>query len=105
MRFADAWRLVERARPAASDLSPAIESVVRECEAAVQARLGDLEALRIHVTPGLAAARAAHLPLQAIKLRLALHRRAHQSRRGCAQRARRRVISHDIPPRRRSAAC
>jgi two-component system response regulator HydG len=68
---ADAWRFVERARPAASDLSPAIESVVRECEAAIQGRLGDIDALRIHVTNGLAAARAAHLPLQAIKLRLA----------------------------------
>ena len=66
----DAWRAVERARPATSNLSPAIEAVVRDCEAAVQARLGDVEALRIHVTNGLAAARAARLPLQAIKLRL-----------------------------------
>lgn len=68
--IADAWRAVERARPAASGLPPAIESVVRECEAAVQARLGDVDALQIHVAHGLAAARAAHLPLQAIKLRL-----------------------------------
>jgi DNA-binding NtrC family response regulator len=67
---ADAWRAVERARPAASGLSATIESVVRECEAAVQARLGDIDALRIHVANGLTAARAAHLPLQAIKLRL-----------------------------------
>ena len=66
----DAWRAVERARPAASSLSPAIEAAVRDCEAAVQARLGDVEALRIHVMNGLAAARAARLPLQAIELRL-----------------------------------
>jgi transcriptional regulator with AAA-type ATPase domain len=66
----DAWRAVERARPATSSLSPAIEAVVRDCEAAVQARLGDVEALRIHVTNGLAAARAARLPLRAIRLRL-----------------------------------
>jgi two-component system response regulator HydG len=67
----DAWRLVERARPAASDLSPAIECVIRECEAGIQGRLGDIDALRTHVTHGLEAARAAHLPLQAIRLRLA----------------------------------
>lgn len=67
---ADAWRLVQRARPPASSLSPAIESVVRECEAAVQGTLGDVDAMRMHVTYGLAAARAAHLPLQAIKLRV-----------------------------------
>ena len=66
----DAWKAVERARPAATDLAPAIESVVRECEAAIQAKLGDVEALRCHVEQGLAAARAAHQPLQAIKLRL-----------------------------------
>ena len=91
---ADAWRFVERARPAASDLSPAIESVVRECEAAIQGRLGDIDALRIHVTNGLAAARAAHLPLQAIKLRLALRRRARQGRAARTARARLRVISN-----------
>lgn len=68
--IADAWRAVERARMPAPGPSPAMESVIRECEAAVQARLGDVDALRIHVTSGLAAARAAHLPLQAIKLRL-----------------------------------
>jgi transcriptional regulator with PAS, ATPase and Fis domain len=68
--ISDAWRLVCRARPAASALSPAIESIVRECEAAVQSRLGDIDALRIHVTNGLAAARTAHLPLQAVKLRV-----------------------------------
>jgi DNA-binding NtrC family response regulator len=66
---ADARRLVARARPAAAALSPAIESVVRECEASIQGRLGDADALRVHVLNGMAAARAAHLPLQAIKLR------------------------------------
>ncbi len=68
--IADAWRAVERARSGASGTSPVIEAIVRECEAAVQGKLGDLEALRIHVTNGLSAARAAHLPLLAIKLRL-----------------------------------
>ena len=38
----EAWRAVERARPATSSLSPAIEAVVRDCEAAVQASLGDV---------------------------------------------------------------
>jgi transcriptional regulator with PAS, ATPase and Fis domain len=68
--IADAWRAVERARSGTPNPSPVIEAIVRECEAAVQGRLGDLEALRIHVTNGLSAARAAHLPLLAIKLRL-----------------------------------
>src|SRR5688572_4918786 len=66
----DARRAVERARSPAASLSQGIESVIRECEAAIQATLGDVDALRVHVTNGLAAARAAHLPLQAIKLRL-----------------------------------
>ena len=68
--IADAWKAVERARPAAIALAPSVESVVRECEASIQARLGDIEALRCHVEHGLSAARAARLPLQAIKLRL-----------------------------------
>lgn len=66
----DAWKAVERARPPAATFDAATESVVRECEASIQARLGDIEALRCHVEHGLSAARAAHLPLQAIKLRL-----------------------------------
>ena len=66
----DAWRSVQRARPPASDVSAIIDSVVCECEAAVQSKLGDVEALRIHVVRGLTAARAARLPLMAIKLRL-----------------------------------
>ena len=68
--IADARRAVERARPPVASLSPGIESVIRACEAAIQATLGDVDALRLHVTSGLAAARAAHLPLQAMKLRL-----------------------------------
>jgi transcriptional regulator with PAS, ATPase and Fis domain len=66
----DAWQLARRARPTASSLSPAIDSVVRECEAAVQGTLGDVDAMRVHFTYGLAAARTAHLPLQAMKLRI-----------------------------------
>ena len=68
--FSDAWQAVERARPLACGVSPELESAVRLCEATIQARVGDLEALRLHVTAGLAAARAAHLPLQTIKLKL-----------------------------------
>ncbi|HET9469452.1 MAG TPA: sigma-54 dependent transcriptional regulator, partial [Vicinamibacterales bacterium] len=67
---ADARRAVEHARPPASNLSPPIEALVRDCEAAIQAAVGDVEALRVHVTNGLAAARGARLPLQAIKLRV-----------------------------------
>jgi two-component system response regulator HydG len=67
---AGAWRAVGQARPASRGSAPAIECLVRTWEAAVQARLGDLEALDIHARAGLAAARAAHLPLRAIKLRL-----------------------------------
>jgi len=66
----DAWRAVERARPMSCGISPELESVVRLQEASVQARIGDLEAVRVHVTAGLAAARSAHLPLQTIKLKL-----------------------------------
>ena len=69
---ADAWRAVERARPAGPACAAAIEAHVRRWEAAVQARVGDLEALENHVMAGLVAARAARLPLQAIKLRLVL---------------------------------
>ena len=83
---ADAWRHVERARPAAG-LSPTIESLVRECEAAVQGRLGDVDALRVHVSSGLAAARAARLPLQAIKLRLTHIEGLHKAERFAQARA------------------
>lgn len=66
----EAWRSVQRARVPSSDGSAIIESVVCECAAAVQGKLGDVEALRIHVTRGLIAARTARRPLMAIKLRL-----------------------------------
>jgi len=79
--LSDAWRSVERARSSSSGLTPVIESVVRECEAAVQGKLGDAEALRIHVTNGLAAARRARLPLQAIKLRLTYIEGLHRAER------------------------
>ena len=85
--IAEAWRDVERARPAASDLSPAIESVVRECEAAVQGRLGDVDALRVHVSHGMAAARAARMPLQTIKLRLTHIEGLHRAERLAQARA------------------
>jgi DNA-binding NtrC family response regulator/tetratricopeptide (TPR) repeat protein len=51
---------------------PAVEAMVRAAHANVQARLGDIEALHFHVRLGLIAARAAHLPLQALRLRLTL---------------------------------
>ena len=69
---AEAWRAVERARPAGHSCPVAIEALVRRWEAAVQARVGDVEAMRHHIRAGLTAARIAHLPLQAIKLRLVL---------------------------------
>ena len=53
-------------------MTPGTESLVRRWEAAVQARVGDIEALECHVHAGLVAARAAHLPLRALKLRLTL---------------------------------
>ena len=68
--FPEASRAIERARPLGCGISAELESVVRRCESTIQARVGDLEALRIHVTAGLSAARAAHQPLQAIKLKL-----------------------------------
>ena len=84
----DAWRAVERARPRAADCSPAIESLVRRWESAVQAQVGDLESLQRHVRAGLTAARAAHLPLRSIKLRLTLiEGLANAQRMGCARAA------------------
>jgi len=71
-RLTDARRALERARPSASACTPAIESLVRRWEAVVQAHVGDVEALQVHVAAGLAAARAARLPLRAVKLRLVL---------------------------------
>jgi DNA-binding NtrC family response regulator len=49
-----------------------LESVVRTAQARVQARLGDMEALCLHVRAGIEAARAARLPLQILRLRLTL---------------------------------
>ena len=99
---ADAWRLVERARPATSGLSPAIESIVRDGEAAVQGTLGDVDAMRIHVANGLAAARAAHLPLQVIKLRLTCVEGLLRAGRGAHARVAARHLGHvrsgAIPP-------
>ena len=66
---ADVWDAVRRAR-AGADGSPVLESLVRTCEAEAQAALGDLEAVRVHVRRGIEAARAGHVPLQAVKLRL-----------------------------------
>jgi len=70
--FAGARRAVGQARSAGRACTPAIESLVRTWEAALQGRLGDLEALEVHIRAGIAASRAAHLPLRAIKLRLTL---------------------------------
>jgi transcriptional regulator with AAA-type ATPase domain len=67
----DAWRAIERARPARGH-SSTIEALVRTWEAAVQAKLGDVESLRIHVKAGLEAARSAHWPAQSMRLRLTL---------------------------------
>jgi DNA-binding NtrC family response regulator len=84
------WCLVARLRVAASDLpgawwavararqtiggnpDPGYESTVRTGEAIVQARLGDIDALECHVREGLRAAARAHLPLQAVRLRVTL---------------------------------
>jgi DNA-binding NtrC family response regulator/tetratricopeptide (TPR) repeat protein len=46
------------------------EVLVRTAQALVQARMGDIDALWFHAQAGIAAARAAHLPLQALRLRL-----------------------------------
>ena len=52
--------------------SPGTETRIRLAHARVQAALGDIDALTLHVRAGLAAARAAHLPLAGVKLRIAL---------------------------------
>ena len=100
--LADAWRSVERARPPSSGLSSVIECVVRDCEASVQGRLGDAEALRIHVVNGLAAARRARLPLQALKLRLTYIEGLHRAERFAQARTAARhladIRSRAVPP-------
>jgi transcriptional regulator with AAA-type ATPase domain len=98
----EAWKAVERARPAVANLDAATESIVRECEASIQAGLGDVEALRCHVEHGLTAARAAHLPLQAIKLRLThvegLSRAGRQGRARAAARHLGDIRAAVVPP-------
>jgi transcriptional regulator with PAS, ATPase and Fis domain len=69
-QFTEARQALERARPMTCGMAPELESTVRLCEAALQARLGDLDAVRLHVVAGLTASRTAHLPLQTIKLKL-----------------------------------
>ena len=98
----DAWRAVERARPSGADCSPAIESLVRRWEGAVQAQVGDVESLQRHIRAGLVAARAAHLPLRSIKLRLTLiegfaNARRMQHARAAAARLRG-MSSRPLPP-------
>jgi transcriptional regulator with AAA-type ATPase domain len=69
----EAWRAVLRARDAVGNVAdPAVEAIVRSSEAMVQARLGDVEALAVHVRAGFLAARRAHQPLRALRLRLTL---------------------------------
>ncbi|HEV3217819.1 MAG TPA: sigma-54 dependent transcriptional regulator [Vicinamibacterales bacterium] len=55
-----------------SSSDPGTEGRIRLAQARIQAALGDTDALTFHVRAGLAAARAAHLPLAAAKLRVAL---------------------------------
>jgi transcriptional regulator with GAF, ATPase, and Fis domain/tetratricopeptide (TPR) repeat protein len=67
-----AWSAAARAREASGGANPAHEGTVRTAEAIVQAKLGDVEAMECHVREGLRAAAEAHLPLQAVRLRLTL---------------------------------
>ena len=68
-----AGQAVNRAREALDECpDAAAEAIVRAAQASVQARLGDIEALHFHVRAGIVAARAAHLPLQALRLRMTL---------------------------------
>lgn len=50
----------------------ATAALISSIQAALQARVGDMAALRMHVRDGLRAARAAHLPLCALGLRFTL---------------------------------
>jgi transcriptional regulator with AAA-type ATPase domain len=67
-----AWAAVTKAHDTAKRGDAAMESTVRTCAAIVQAKLGDVESLESHVGHGLRAATLAHLPLQAVRLRLTL---------------------------------
>ena len=98
----DAWRLVERARPAASALHLRSSHSFAIARPPCRAALGDIDAMRIHVSTGLAAARAAHLPLQAIKLRLTYIEGLIRAERRAQARAAARHLGHirsgAIPP-------
>jgi DNA-binding NtrC family response regulator/tetratricopeptide (TPR) repeat protein len=68
-----ARRAVERARAIEGpNVDSRVEALIRTSEAAIQARLGDIEALVAHVKAGTSASRLAHLPLHALRLRLTL---------------------------------
>ena len=68
----EASRSIGRAKDAVSESTEAaVDAVIRLAQARIQARLGDVDALTVHVREGLAAARRAHLPLAGFKLRLA----------------------------------
>ena len=68
-----ACQCARRAREVLASGSEAqLESVVRTAQALVQARLGDFDALHVHVRAGVEAARVARLPLQSLRLRLTL---------------------------------
>lgn len=68
-----ACQAVNRAREALDERpDAAAAAIVRAAQASVQARLGDIEALHFHVRAGILAARAAHLPLQALRLQMTL---------------------------------
>ena len=73
------------ARDALSN-SEDLESLVRTVQAMVQGRTRDIDALQLHVRAGIAAARKASLPLQALRLRLALIEGLLDA--GCVARAR-----------------
>jgi hypothetical protein len=95
-------RAIDQLRRDADSAVPAIEALLRRCEAAIQAALGDLEALAHHVRTGLRAARAAHLPLESLRLRLVLidgliAARRHAAARQVAARLRRAGRSQ-VPP-------
>jgi len=70
-QLAAASECASRARQAmAGRVDPTLEAVVRSVSATLQARLGDLDALYVHARHGILAASAAHLPLQAFRIRL-----------------------------------
>jgi len=66
----EARQALERARPMTAAISPGLECGLRRWEATIQAHVGDVDALRLHIAAGLTAARAARLPVETIKLKL-----------------------------------